>query len=200
MNKLKELIVRTGVPKQIVEIYTRRQYKKMVSVLDLGYPKSVLEIGSSYGLFARAIKDKLKINDYTCLDIDRNILMEGQRKNKDIKFVLGNAEKLAFKNKSFDLVICKDVLHHCNYPRKVVSEVNRVGKKFIIIEARRGDKWLDHFLKEHNHFTEEKFKEIVNMKRITYLNILWPMLLIMVFLIFLPKIPESPKAFMVAQN
>jgi SAM-dependent methyltransferase len=105
-----------------------------------------------------------------------------------------------FKNNQFDLVICKDVLHHCNNPERAVSEIKRVGKGYIIIEARRGDKYLDYYLPGHHHFTLEKFRDLVNPKKIYFLDILWPKLRLMPFFLILPIIPKSKKSFMVGTS
>ena len=139
------------------------------------------------------IKKKIGKARFTLLDIeDFNV-----KEKLGIKFIKGNAEKIPFRTKEFDLVICKDVLHHCQNPKRAIREIKRVGKRRIIIEARRGDKWLDHFLDEHNHFTETEFKKLVKPKKFYYIDVLWPCLKIMIFLLLIPIIPKSKKAFMV---
>lgn len=197
---IKRFLKFTGIPKKIVEVYMNRQYKKMIKGLPIKNPKRVLDVGGSSGIFAKNFRKFIEVNEYFLLDIDENKLEEGKEKNQGIIFLKGDVQNLPFPAKSFDLVICKDVLHHCENPSKGVSEIKRVGKKYIIIEARRGDRWLDHFLKEHNHLTEKKFKEIIKPKNFSYLDILWPKLKYMVFLVFFPRIPPSKKAFMVGYN
>jgi ubiquinone/menaquinone biosynthesis C-methylase UbiE len=107
---------------------------------------------------------------------------------------------MLFKENEFDLVICKDVLHHCDNPKKAIKEIKRVGKDYIIIEAKRGDKWLDYYLPGHHHFTLENFKELVNPNQTYFLDILWPRIRLMPFFLLLPRIPKSKNSFMVGTS
>jgi len=193
---LKESLISSGIPKIIVKLYKIRQYKKIVLQIDLKNPKKILDVGGGDGTLSNSIKNKLKNANFTILDLNKIKI----KKDPHIKFIQENAEKMPFKINEFDLVICKDVLHHCKNPEKAVKEIKRVGKKWIIIEARRGDKWLDHFLEEHNHFTESEFKKLIKPEQFYYLDILWPSLKVMVFLLFMPVIPKSKKAFMVGTS
>ncbi len=197
---LKKIILKIGVHRIIAGIFMRRQYKQMIKDLDIGSPKSILDIGGGSGTFANMLRKKVPNVPYTILETDLEEIKKGSKKNPEIKFIKGDVERLRLKSKSYDLVICKDVLHHCKNPKKAVREIKRVGKKHLIIEGRRGDKWLDYWLEGHDHFTLEKFKKIVGSNNIKYLNMMWPNVIIMSFLIFLPKIPKSPRAFMYIQN
>tara|TARA_Y100000310_G_scaffold221576_1_gene223164 strand:+ start:19660 stop:20238 length:579 start_codon:yes stop_codon:yes gene_type:complete len=184
----------------IGDLFAKRQYKNMVDKIYFGNPKKILDVGGSSGILAKKIKKKLGNVDYSVLEINQEAIKRGERNNTGIKFILGNAEKMNFKDNEFDLVICKDVLHHCENPEKAVDEIKRVGKKSIIIEARRGDRWLDSYLSTHNHFTEKDFLKLVNPKKISFLDILWPRFRYMLFFLLLPIIPKSKKSFMIAYD
>jgi len=184
----------------IGNLFAKRQYKTIVDNLYLGNPKNILDVGGSSGTLSKKIKKKLKNIPYFVLDINQEAINKGKKNNPKIKFILGNAEKMPFKDKEFDLVICKDALHHCENPEKAVKEIKRVSKEYIIIEARRGDKWLDYYLPSHNHFTLSEFKELVKPKETYFLNVLWPRLRFMPFFLMLPRIPKSKNAFMVGTS
>jgi hypothetical protein len=77
------------------------------------------------------------------------------------------------------------------------KELKRIGRRVIIIEGRRGDKWLDYYLEEHNHFKLESFKKLTKAKKISFLDIFWPPLKMIAFFVFSPILPKSKKAFMV---
>ncbi len=181
-------------------LFAKRQYKTIADNLYLGNPKNILDVGGSSGTLAKKIKKKLKNIPYFVLDINQEAINKGKKNNPDLKFILGNAEKMPFKDKEFDLVICKDALHHCENPEKAVKEIRRVAKEYIIIEARRGDKWLDYYLPGHNHFTFSEFKELVEPKEIYFLDVLWPRLRFMPLFLILPIIPKSKDAFMVGTS
>lgn len=46
-----------------------------------------------------------------------------------------NKHKLPFKDKTFDYVFCLEVLEHIHSPFKVLSELKRVSKKYVIISV-----------------------------------------------------------------
>lgn len=91
----------------------------------------VLDIGASQGLFLDSIKSKYKV----AFDISFNYLAVA--KNKNLNCVLGNAEILPFKEESFDLIICSDILEHVLDPENVINESRNVlktgGKLFIVV-------------------------------------------------------------------
>ncbi len=189
------------IKRKIGELFAYRQYKAMAKKINFGKPMKVLDVGGSSGLFANEILKKLpKKCEYVIIDIDKKSLKYGQKKFPKFKFKLENAESMNFRNNEFDLVICKDVLHHCENPKKAISEIKRVGKHSIIIEARKGDKWLDDYLPEHNHFLEEDFFDLVNPKRKSFMDILWPRFRYMPLFLLFPIIPKSKKSFMVSYD
>lgn len=105
---------------------------------------SVLDLGCGVGYFSFLLEKKINANFFG-IDISRTEIKAGKRyakKNKlKSKIFVGDAEKLNFKDNSFDFVFCLDVLHHFTntfYKQKIVlGEVYRVLKKkgiFIIFE------------------------------------------------------------------
>ncbi len=63
--------------------------------------------------------------DITGLDISEENL---KKAGKYLKPVKGPAEKLPFKDQSFDLVIASEILEHLIAPEKVLQEIDRVLK------------------------------------------------------------------------
>lgn len=184
----------------IGDLYTKRQYNKIIKGVNFGSVKKILDVGGSSGNLARKILRKFKDVDYTILDVKEESLIKGKKKNPGVKFVLGDAENMPFEDKSFDLVICKDVLHHCNNAKKVIREIKRVSNDYLIIEARRGDKWLDYYLPGHSHYTIQEFKKLVSPINFYFLDILWPRIKYMPLFLISPIIPPSKNAFMVATS
>ena len=101
----------------------------------------VLDIGTGSGRLAIELAG-LKGNDFriTGLDISEDMLAlarQNARKagvERNIDFVLGNADDMPFPDGSFDLVISYASLHHWVRPEKVFSECQRVaGDNGVII-------------------------------------------------------------------
>lgn len=65
-----------------------------------------------------------------------------KRVNKD-NLVQGDATKLPFKNNSFDVVVCSEVLEHVPDPKLLIKEIKRVIKKSgnIIISVPNEFNW-----------------------------------------------------------
>jgi ubiquinone/menaquinone biosynthesis C-methylase UbiE len=92
----------------------------------------VLDIGSADGMFTRVILDKTKAKKIIGVDVLKNSVdwaNKHWRKNKRMKFKVGDAHKLEFKARSFDAVFALEVLEHVYDPDQVLKEIKRVLKK-----------------------------------------------------------------------
>jgi len=90
---------------------------------------NILEIGCGEGnnyFFLRELKKNVK---YTGLDFSDSKILFAWNYFKTINAVLGNGLNLQFTDNSFDLVLCRDYLHHVDFDRKkAVEEALRVAK------------------------------------------------------------------------
>lgn len=80
----------------------------------------ILDCGCGFGSFYNLTKDSNTIY----LDISLNLLKKFNIKTNKI---CGDILNLPFKDKSFDLILCIDVLEHVDY-KKALSEIKRVLK------------------------------------------------------------------------
>jgi ubiquinone/menaquinone biosynthesis C-methylase UbiE len=87
-------------------------------------------------------------------------------------FKKADSEKLKFKNKSFDTVIEKDMLHHASNPEDALKEMVRVAKRrVIVIEANRYNPLFYinlTLLNNHQHFTQKRFSGIMASAGVPY--------------------------------
>ena len=95
-------------------------------------PLKVLEIGCGAGLLCLELAKR----GHTVIgtDISRHVLsfanaLKDQANMDNVSFPLGDAETLMFADRSFDVVICSEVLEHLMTPAKALSEIRRVLKK-----------------------------------------------------------------------
>ncbi len=72
-------------------------------------------------------------------------------------FVVGNAESTEFKDNSFDIVVCSELLEHVPQPEKVMKEIYRIVKKggIAIISTPNADNRLGKLKK----FAPRKLKQ-----------------------------------------
>lgn len=66
-------------------------------------------------------------------DISEHLLKIGKSKNILPEYRVENAESLSFKSETFDVVFCKESLHHFPQPYKALYESLRCAKKAVIL-------------------------------------------------------------------
>lgn len=87
---------------------------------------SLLDVGCGNGFFSYYFKDF-----YRAIGLDFSEYMLNKN-SCDLK-VCGSANKLPFKNNSFDIVFCSNLLHHLENTQETVSEMKRVSCKYVIL-------------------------------------------------------------------
>lgn len=91
-------------------------------------------------------------------------------KNSNLSFEIADAQCMPFRNKVFDGVLLKDVLHHVKRPGKVLEEIGRVtvkGSVIILIKANRYNPlFYVHMTKilGHEHLTRDNFRKLIEEK------------------------------------
>lgn len=90
--------------------------------------KKLLDVGCGAGDFIEAFSFYLPKLNLTAVDISQKAIKKARSRKINAKFVVSGAEKLPFKNNSFDIVTCFDVVEHVKSPLKMLREINRVLK------------------------------------------------------------------------
>lgn len=106
----------------------RPQWDIFVSWIDQG--SKVLDLGCGDGVLGEMLIKQKKCKVFGT-EPDKMAVKESQRRG--IKAILHDANfKLPYKDKSFDYVICNEVIQLLNNPELALSECLRVGKVAII--------------------------------------------------------------------
>ncbi len=103
--------------------YERILHENMVKKGD-----NVLDIGGWGKLEHRLYQEGCKV---CSMDIDINrCKSNNKRYNSSFNVINGDAIKLPFKNKSFDIVTCFEVFEHLNPPKRpeIIKEISRILK------------------------------------------------------------------------
>lgn len=90
------------------------------------YPKKILDVGCASGWFLSRIHTRYPKADCVGIDVYKKAIEYGNTRYKPLKLINANAQNLPFPKKSFDLVICTEVLEHVVSPEKVLKEIERV--------------------------------------------------------------------------
>jgi len=116
--------------------------------------KSILDLGGGTGRFAGGL-----LQTYNCpitvLDPSEEMLAQGRsRIPGDVKWVCAGAEKLPFKDGSFDLVWMSQVFHHLEDKAAAFREIYRVLTPDGYLAVRNGTLETDEVLVWMNLFPE----------------------------------------------
>jgi ubiquinone/menaquinone biosynthesis C-methylase UbiE len=89
---------------------------------------TALDIGARDGHLSKLLAERYE--SVTALDLKKPAIF-----HKNIQCVQGNASNLAFKDNSFDLVFCAEVLEHIpsQLLEKTCSELSRVSRTYVLI-------------------------------------------------------------------
>jgi len=121
---------------QMYDVESRKdKARKIVKLLELAVGKDkvskmrVLDIGGSTGIIDCILSESFK--KIIGIDIDKQAIDYANKKfkRKNLKFEVGDALNLHYKDDSFDLVICTHVYEHVADQEKLFKEIHRVLKK-----------------------------------------------------------------------
>ncbi len=140
-------------------------------------PQSILDVGCGEGFTLERLR-KAKIGkqlegvDYLDLAIKL-----GKKTHPELTLKKGSIYDLKYKNNSFDVVICSEVLEHIDDPEKGLEELVRVSKKYVVLSVPNEPLFmLGNLLRgknvsrfgndiEHiNHWTFWQFEKFVGKK------------------------------------
>lgn len=134
-----------------------------------------LDVGCAEGLYIKLLSPSIDSKDFynVGLDIAKNYLIKTKKEAPNALLVLGDAHHLPFKENSFDLVLCSEVLEHALSPRLVLKEILRVSRKYVLLTVA-GENLFHFFARKlglvkkedpyacfgHGHIHEMKISEI----------------------------------------
>lgn len=120
--------IRENVFQRFWHTTRHKEVKKILEPVD----GKVLDIGCADGVFTREILRETKASEIIGIDVLQSPVdwaNKHWKRNKKMKFELGDAHKLKFKANTFDAVVALEVLEHVYQPEKVLKDIKRVLKK-----------------------------------------------------------------------
>lgn len=95
----------------------------------------LLDIGCGVGDFIESFNYYRPGMKISAVDISKKAISLAKERKIKAEFKVANAQKLPFKNNSFDVVTCFDLIEHVQYPTKAIKEIFRVLKPGGIFHA-----------------------------------------------------------------
>lgn len=128
---------------------------------DLGKNLTVLDVGCGDGLLSEPIA---KMGN-TVASMDLPTIVKVAQKRHVSWVLAGDAEKLAFADGSFDVVLASEVVEHLWNPDSFLAEAYRVlkPKGYLIVEAPEGKEGLRYDAHKH-WFTVEVLRHMLGSK------------------------------------
>ncbi len=110
-----------------VRAFAQPKVELISNLLNVTNQTRILDVGCGTGFFTYYWAQKTP--HVVGLDFSQEML----QKNENPNCVRGKAEALPFKDESFDLVFCSNLLHHVEDPVHVVKEMARVSKHHVVL-------------------------------------------------------------------
>ncbi len=105
-----------------------KDFKKVTKVLD---------VGCGTGIYSKIFRNRNIFNSnfkYTGTEISKAFVDICKKKNPKENFVISNADKINFKDKSFDLIYCSSTIHYTlDKWKESLDEMTRLTNKFVVM-------------------------------------------------------------------
>lgn len=146
-------------------IYVVARYQLILDLIDKGIKgKKILDIGCGDGVLSYSFAKKgLKV---TGIDNSEKAIKFAEEKCKTLKnldFLIGSACELPFANRSFDYIVCSEIIEHLKHPEKMLSEIKRVwsqkGEVIITTPVKFTEKPLDKM--HYREYSKEELRELL---------------------------------------
>lgn len=178
-DDVKDLAEEIAVQDRVAIEYEQKRYRNPYSsryhrwwteemLQDLNLTGRVLDNGCGVGLLCDYVLKKKLVG----FDISSEMLMNASGHVPNL--VLGNSQVLPFAENSFDLVVCRSLLHHLQKPKKAVSEISRVlaqGGQLTLADTNTSllsylpriiAKHGEHFSEDHENMSLRKIKTLLD--------------------------------------
>jgi demethylmenaquinone methyltransferase/2-methoxy-6-polyprenyl-1,4-benzoquinol methylase len=105
--------------------------KKFIDIINIQNSDTIIDVGSGTGdLIKLILKKQPNIKEIYSVDLNKEMLDYGKKKfkNKNVKFIQSNAQKLPFQDNYFDKYIISFCLRNVTDVKKALSEAYRIIK------------------------------------------------------------------------
>ena len=116
-------------------IFLSIYYKTFVFELKKHAIDSVLDVGCGEGFILNKLKEEGIGKNWEGIDYSKTAVEIGKKLHPKLSLKQGSVYESGFKDNSFDLVVCTEVLEHLEDPKKALKEVMRISKKYVLLSV-----------------------------------------------------------------
>jgi 2-polyprenyl-3-methyl-5-hydroxy-6-metoxy-1,4-benzoquinol methylase len=135
---------------------------------------SILDAGCGEGFTLEFLQNQKIGNVYEGIDFLKTAIDIGRKVHPKVKLMQASIYELPYKNDSFDVILCTEVLEHLDHPKDALNELFRVSKKYVLLSVPnepvfmgsnflRGKNWsrFGNDIEHVNHWTFWGFENFV---------------------------------------
>lgn len=151
-----------------------RFYAVLLSEAGKLKPDSILDVGCGEGFTLERLEKADIGKKLEGVDFLDTAIQIGRKQFPQFTLKQGNIYALPYKDDSFDLLICSEVLEHLDHPDEALKELKRVSKKYVLFSVPnepwfmasnflRGKNWsrLGNDIEHINHWTSFSFARFI---------------------------------------
>ena len=163
-----------GIRKKLIDNFNR-SYMVCFKSLCSSETKNVLDIGCGEGFTLKMIYDDHGSLELTGCDISKSATAHAKTLVPTAEIFINSGYDIRLEDKSFDIVMCSEVLEHVDAPEKMLAEIKRVCRKNVLLSVPHEPYFmLGNMLSGKNikafgndpehiqHFSITKFKKLCN--------------------------------------
>jgi len=110
-------------------------YKNFYKIIRPLRASSILDVGCGEGFTLKKLQEKKIGKNNEGIDYSGTAVKIGHKIYPELNLKRGDVYKLDYKENSFDLIICTEVLEHLKDPIKAVAEIKRVTNRYIVFSV-----------------------------------------------------------------
>ncbi len=110
-------------------------YNSLIKVVTPLHVKNVLDVGCGEGFSLNKLNENNIGEKLEGIDYSKEAISIGKKLFPNLSLKQGNIYDLPYKDNTFDLVLCTEVLEHLENPKKGLQEIVRVSKKYILVSV-----------------------------------------------------------------
>lgn len=162
-------------------------YNQLFRLIKPLKPISILDVGCGEGFTLQKLEERKVGKNNEGIDYSKDAIEIGRKIYPKLTLKEGTVYNLPYKENSFDLVICTEVLEHLDDPLKAVNEIKRVSSKYVLFSVPNEPFFImANFLRgkyvkrfgnhpEHiNHWTAAGFKSFLRKQGLTVVKSRYP--------------------------
>jgi len=153
-------MTKTPLPSNFIKHTSKNPIQKLLiknffsSLISLTKPlriESILDAGCGEGFTMNKLKENGIGEKIEGIEYEKDAIAFGKKLFPNLTIKQGSIYELPYKDNSFDLITCTEVLEHLEKPAKALQEMLRVTKKYLIISVPNEPLFmLSNFLRGKN--------------------------------------------------